>query len=113
MPDVEQNATIWKNSHYALIFQAQDLTSLEGYSITWQMAPTVDDEPVIEKTQYVETEIDIIGNIFRVHITPEDTDPLNPGLYYHEARATDSANKSRPVSLGWITLRESYTVEVL
>ncbi len=109
MPATAQDGTIWKDSHYTLVFHVHDIHSIEEASIFWKLAPALGESSVLVKVSSNPDHITIDGNSFYVHITPNDTQHLPAGLYYHEARATGVWGNTRPVALGKLTLRDTLT----
>jgi len=81
----------------SVVDDAGDVVNITGASIQWKAAPSVDDEPVIEKSTAVSPGgIEITNGPageFVVTLNGNDTEDLS-GLYYHEAEMVLSAAAS-------------------
>lgn len=82
---------------------------LTGFHIKWSLALSPIDPPIVTKTSDDVTQIKILDQAlgsptargqFQLFLRPDDTVALN-GMYYHEARATDTAGNPDWVWFGF------------
>ena len=100
------------DSDKLLEFEVEDLEpgDLEGSSIRWKMALSVNAQPAIVKTNTNDPGgIVIDGNKVLVTINASDNKDIQRRAYYHELRITDAADKSRPVSYGVVNVVDTIT----
>jgi len=95
------------DSHKLLEFEVIDLDNLAGASVRWKLSKSVSSEAAIVKTDIDGISID--GNKFTVTVKPADNKELKPGMYYHEARVTDSEGNTKPVAYGPVVMIDTLT----
>ena len=105
---INQDFTMYVDSHDKLEATVSDVENLTGSVIKWKMAKHRSDEPIIEKHSG-NNGITIDGNKFTIIIEPQDNKTLQQDQYYHEARMTDSQGNTRPIMSGAVTVVETLT----
>jgi hypothetical protein len=116
MATKKQNFCIFQGDDVVLsvttttIEDGDDPQDLTGVSLTWAFSETKDSVALVTKETGDGIEItDAAGGVFEVSIDAADTDGLDPQGYYHEARLTDGAGKTRVIMSGAFTLHSSVT----
>lgn len=83
--------------------------TMTGWALTWELKPSPGEAVSISKTTSAGISIgNGAGTDDRATITiaDDDTEALEPGIYYHQLRRTD-AGSEQLLSFGDVTLRES------
>jgi len=118
MASTEQNFEMWQGEVKTITVTvlkqdgtAKDLTS--AVAIVWEASTSVG-AVLPSLTKSVGSGISIsnpaTSGIFVVALTHDDTHLLTPGVYYHEARVTDSASVEEVVTIGELTLHQATTL---
>ncbi len=92
--------------------EVEDEETLKNCSIQWRMAKRSKEKPIITKITGDGIEVVTVDkegetiwtNIFVVILDPEDTEKLPEGVYYHEAKLTDTEGNNSTTTTGWVTI---------
>lgn len=95
---------------FALLDAAGDALDITGASFAWGMAPRFTGTATLDKNSGSPSEFDITdaaGGLLTVHIQATDTLEMDPGVYRHELRMTDSTGEIETVATGLVNLLTS------
>lgn len=95
-----------KTLNFSLLDQDDEIVDITGATIIWSLAKTAKSKTrIITYTSPTNVTIDdAAGGLFSVDIQAADTEPLQAGEYYHEARITSSGGKKFTAAYGTVEL---------
>jgi len=115
MTQTNQDVELWAGDTKQLVVtvtdDAGDPKDLTGATVRWILqGRPADSSPLLDKDNDAKggvTIVDAAGGVFRVDLSPEDTEELSPRTYYHEAEVTDASGNISTVLIGSLVIHRS------
>ncbi|MDD4721984.1 MAG: hypothetical protein PHR07_04505 [Acidaminococcaceae bacterium] len=118
MASTKQNFELWQGEVKTITVTvlkqdgtAKDLTAASA--IVWEMSTSVAAlAPSITKSvgSGITVSTPATSGVFVIVLAHTDTHTMDPGVYHHEARVTDSAGVEEVVTIGEVTIHQSTTL---
>lgn len=102
---IQSRMEMFRGEDVTLTFTMSPVVNITGWAITWKMAERPGDTVLLTKTA---TLSDPTNGVFTVSLASADTAEMDAGLYWFDARRTDSGSKAT-LADGTIRLKQEIT----